>query len=105
LEKISFFQERVARFSPQKYDWGVCVCGDGEGEVARHSSVIQEQSLLYFWARRRQKATQFSENEILCCKYPVFEKKIRLKRTKRQKTVFLGCRHIYVYWLDFLRVP
>jgi hypothetical protein len=38
--------------------------------------------VILFGAKNRLMATQFSENGILCCKFPVFEKKIRQKATE-----------------------
>jgi hypothetical protein len=38
--------------------------------------------VILFLAKNHQTATQFSENGIFCCKFPVFEKKNRQKATE-----------------------
>jgi len=37
------------------------------------------EAVNFVFAKNRQMATQFSENRIFCCKFPIFEKKIRQK--------------------------
>jgi hypothetical protein len=55
-----------------------------------------------FCAKIHPKAKQFSENGIFCHKISFLEKKqIRLKGPEKKFLWGGGCRHIYVYWLQF----